>query len=72
MPATTYKVTVMDYRSGDSLGQIDRPEQYWRDYQACHGAAYQWPQGIAEASDVLSGDEIRLLEISPGTTIYLA
>lgn len=64
-------VDVMCYATGDSLGKIKVTSDYWQQYGDCCHPAYEWPNGVARAGDVLNDETIERLGISPEKTIWL-
>lgn len=68
---TTKTVTVVRYSDGQSLGEITMDAAEWATYEDCTHPDYQWPEGIAQAGQVLSDDQMDALGIDPATVIGL-
>jgi hypothetical protein len=71
MTTAILMVDVRDYQDGHSYGKIEIEESAWLPYAECRDPAYQWPEGIARAVDVLGDDQIKSLGIDPEATIWL-
>lgn len=61
-------VQVKDYTTGSTLGRIKMDAAEWEQYAACEHPAYQWPEGLARAGDVLDAED---LGVSEKTVIFL-
>jgi hypothetical protein len=64
-------VSVVSYRDGDQLGTVEMDAAEWERYADCTHPAYQWPEGVARAGDVLSDDQLEALGIDGGTGGWL-
>jgi len=67
----TKTVRVMGYATGDRIGKVEIEASEWAEYEACEHGSYQWPDGVAEAGDVLTGDQIDEMGITSRTVIFL-
>lgn len=65
-------VTIMDYVTGDAIGVTSIATEDRDQIAAGTHPAYQWPEGIAAAGDILTEQEIAELEISRGSVIWLS
>lgn len=68
---TTISVTVRAYSDAASLGRVEIDAAEWARYEACDHPAYQWPEGIARAGDVLTDEQIERMGITSRTVVYL-
>ena len=64
-------VRVINAASGDRIGKVEIEASEWAEYEACEHGSYQWPDGVAEAGDVLTGDQIDEMGITSRTVIFL-
>lgn len=71
MAAQLTTARVMDYTTGDRIGKVEIDAAEMARYEACEHDAYQWPEGIAKAGDVLSDEDLARLDIPAGKVIYL-
>src|SRR5262245_38567357 len=69
---TMVSVMVMDYTTGGRIGEVEIDEADRDDDAGCRNPAYQWPEGIARATDALSAQQVEAPGIDPRTTIYLS
>jgi hypothetical protein len=67
---TVATVDVMRYETGNKLGSIDIPMEEWEQYATCEHPAFQWPEGIAFAGEVLSNDQMEANKIGPMLIVF--
>lgn len=65
------QVRVMSYGTASTIGRIEIAGDDWELYAGGRHPAYQWPEGIAQASDVLTDAELAEYGIDPETTVWL-
>lgn len=70
-PMATVKMSVMDYTTGDRLGAAEIDAATAARYAACAAPAFQWPEGIASAADVLDAADLGRLGIDGRRVIWL-
>ncbi len=69
--SNTVTASVVRYSDGVRLCGIQLSREEWDDY--CDGVhpAFQWPEGLGLAVDVLTPYLLTNLGIDPNTTVYL-
>jgi hypothetical protein len=55
--AGTVDVWVVEYATGRRLGKVEVPEHFWLQYASGVHPAFQWPKGIAPASEIVDADQ---------------
>ena len=68
---TRVTADVMRYADGGKVGTVEMDAAEWERYAECEHPAYQWPEGIAEAGDVLTCDQIEEMGLTTTTAIWL-
>jgi hypothetical protein len=71
MTTTTCTATVMSYATGERLCTVALDKTDADQYAAGTHPGYQWPEGLADARDVLSAGQIAELDVHPETVIFL-
>lgn len=65
------EVDVMRHSDGARAGSIEMDPAEWQRYEAEEHPAYQWPEGIAAAGNVLDAEQSEAMGLDSSTIIWL-
>jgi hypothetical protein len=68
----TMTIRVKRYSDGETVGTVEMAVDEWESYADCTHEAYQWPEGLALAGDVLTEEQREEMGLDDNTTIWLA
>jgi hypothetical protein len=64
-------IRVKRYSDGQTVGTVEMDVEEWDTYADCTHEAYQWPEGLALAGDVLTEEERQETGLNENETIWL-
>jgi hypothetical protein len=64
-------IRVKRYSDGEIVGTVEMAVDEWERYADCTHPAYQWPEGLALAGDVLTEEEKQETGLNENETIWL-
>lgn len=64
-------VDVMRHSDGERVGRVEMDAAERESYATCSHRAFQWPEGVARAGDVLTDRQIEEFGLRPETVVWL-